>query len=120
MRRRQREGHVQLRGNFSPTETEFAHQNFYNRFQKELGGDPILFPVEPNQFSAAVGKVMVGTTADMRRLADEAMKVVYVPSESRRSHALLPKNHMQDQFGINLRLTTLNFCENLEKSSGVC
>jgi len=68
MRRRQREGHVQLRGNFSPTfspmQTEFAHQNFYNQFKKELGGDPILFPAEPNQFSTVVDKVMVGTTAD--------------------------------------------------------
>jgi len=90
------------------------------RYQKELGGDPILFPAEPNQFSAVVDKVMVGTTTDMRRLADEAMKVVYIPSESRRSQALLPKNHAQDQFGINLRLTNLNFYENREKSSGVC
>jgi len=63
---------------------------------------------------------LVGTTADMRRLADEAMKVVYIPSESWRSHALLPKNHVQDQFGINLRLTTLNFYKIREKSSGVC
>jgi len=104
----------------SPMQTEFAHQNFYNRFKKELGGDPILFPAEPNQFSAVVDKVMVGTTADMCRHADEAMKVVYIPSESRRSHAFLPKNHVQAQFGINLRLTTLNFYENREKSSGVC
>ena len=87
----------------------------------ELGGDPILFPAEPNQFSAVVNKVMVGTTAEMRRLADEAMKleVGYIPSESRRLQASLPKNHMQAQFGINLRLTTLNFYENREKSSSV-
>jgi len=103
-----------------PMQTEFAHQNFYNRFKKEMGGDPILFPAEPNQFSAAVDKVMVGTTMDMRRLADEAMKVVYNPSESRRSHALLPKNHVQAKFGINLRLTILNFYEYREKSSSVC
>jgi len=104
----------------SPMQTEFAHQNFYNRFKKEFGGDPILFPAEPNQFSAVVDKVMVGTTADMRRLADEATKVVYIPSESRRSDAFLPKNHVQAQLGINLRLTTLNFYENCEKLSGVC
>ena len=79
----------------SPMQTEFAHQNFYNQFKMELGGDPILFPAEPKQFSAVVDKVMVGTTVDMRRLADEAMKVVYIPSESRRSHALLLKNHVQ-------------------------
>jgi len=99
---------------------EFAHQSFYNRFKKQFFGDPILFPAEPNQFSAVVDKVMVGTVADMRRLADEAMKVVYIPSESQRSHALFPKNHVQDQFGINLRLTTLNFYENGVKSSSVC
>ena len=88
----------------------FAHWlRFYNRFKKELGGDPILFPAEPNQFSAVVDKVMVGATADMRRLADEPMKAVYIPSQSRRSHALLPKNHVQTEFGINLRLTILNF-----------
>ena len=46
-----------------------------NRFEKELGGDPILFPSEPKQFSAVVDKVMVGSTVEMRRLADEAMKV---------------------------------------------
>jgi len=86
----------------SPLQTEFAHQTFYNSFKKELGGDPILFPAEPHQFSAVVDKVMVGTTADMRRLADEAMKVVYISSESRRSHALLPNNHVHAQFGINL------------------
>jgi len=105
----------------SPMQTEFAHQNFYNWFRMELGGDPILFPAEPNQFSAVVNKVMVGTTAEMRRLADEAMKleVGYIPSESRRLQASLPKNHMQAQFGINLRLTTLNFYENREKSSSV-
>jgi len=62
---------------------------------------------------------MVGITADMRRLADDAMKAVYIPSESRRSDTLLPKNHVQTEFGINLRLTTLNFYENREKSSGV-
>ena len=104
----------------SPMQIEFAHQNFYNRFKKELGGDPILFPAEPNQFSAVVDKVMVGTTAEMRRLVDEAMKVGYIPSESRRLQASLPKNHVQPQFDINLRLTTLNFYENREKSSGVC
>jgi len=99
----------------------FAHWlRFYNRFKKELGGDPILFPAEPNQFSAVVDKVMVGTTADMRRLADEAMKVVYIPSESRRSHALLPKNHVQAQLSINLRLTTLDFYDYHKKSLGVC
>ena len=64
----------------SPMQTKFAHQNFYNRFEMELGGDPILFPAELNQFSAVVDKVMVGTTAEMRRLADEAMKVGYIPS----------------------------------------
>jgi len=48
----------------SHMQTDFAHQNFYNRFKMELGGDPILFPAEPNQFSAVVDKVMVGTTAD--------------------------------------------------------
>ena len=53
-------------------------------------------------------------------MADEAMKVGYIPSESRRLQASLPKNHVQAQFGINLRLTTLNFYENREKSSGVC
>jgi len=104
----------------SPMQTEFAHQNFYNWFQKDLGGDNILFPAEPNQFSAVVDKVMVGTTEDMRRLADEAMKVVYIPSESRSSHALLPKNYVQDHFGNDLRLKPLNFYENREKSSGVC
>jgi len=83
-----------------------------------MGGDSILFPAEPNQFSAVVNKVMVGTTADMRRLAD--MKVVYIPSELRRSHALLPKNHVQAQLGMNLRLTTPIFYENREKTSGVC
>jgi hypothetical protein len=86
----------------------------------ELGGDPILFPAEPNQFSAVVDKVMVGSTVEMRRLADEAMKVVYMPSESHRLQASLPKNHVQPQFDINLRLTTLNFYENREKTSGVC
>ena len=65
-----------------PMQTEFAHQNFYNRFKMELGEDPILFPAEPNQFSAVVDKVMVGTTAEIRRLADEAMKEGYIPSES--------------------------------------
>jgi len=104
----------------SPMQIEFAHQNFYNRFKKELGGDPILFPAEPNQFSAVVDKVMVGSTVEMRRLADEAMKVVYMPSESHRLQASLPKNHVQPQFDINLRLTTLNFYENREKTSGVC
>jgi len=104
----------------SPMQTEFAHQNFYNQFKMELGGDPILFPAEPKQFSAVVDKVMVGTTAEMRRLADEAMKVGYIPSESRRLQASFPKNHVQAQFGINLRLTTRNFYENREKSSGVC
>ena len=75
---------------------------------------------EPNQFSAVVDKVMVGSTVEMRRLADdEAMKVAYMPSESRRLQASLPKNHVQAHFGINLRLTTLNFYENREKSSGV-
>ena len=88
-------------------QTEFAHQNFYNRFEKELGGDPILFPVEPNQFSAVVDKVMVGSTVEMRILADEAMKVAYMPLESRRLQVSLPKNHVQPQFDINLRLTTL-------------
>ena len=73
---------------------EFAHQNFYNWFQKELGGDPILFPAEPNQFSAVVDKVIVGSTVEMRRLADEAMKVGYIPSESRHLQAGLPKNHV--------------------------
>ena len=63
---------------------------------------------------------MVGTTVEMRRLADEAMKVGYIPSESRRLQTSLPKNHVQPQFDINLRLTTLNFYENREKSSGVC
>jgi len=57
---------------------------------------------------------------EMRRLADEAMKVDYIPSESRHLQASLPKNHVQAQFGINLRLTTLNFYEIREKSSGVC
>ena len=104
----------------SPMQIEFAHQNFYNRFKMELGGDPILFPAEPNQFSAVVDKVMVGSTVEMRRLADEAMKVVYMPSESHRLQASLPKNHVQPQFDINLRLTTLNFYENREKTSGVC
>jgi len=98
---------------------EFAHQNYYGRLKIELGGDPILYPAEPNQFSAVVDKVIVGATADMRRLADEAMKAVYIPSESRRSQALLPKNHVQAEFGINLRLTTLNLYENREKTSGV-
>ena len=56
----------------------------------------------------------------MRTLADEAMKVGYIPSESRRLQANLPKNHVQGQFGINLRLTTLNFYENRKKLSGVC
>ena len=102
-------------------QTEFAHQNFYNRFQKEWGGDPILFPAESNQFSAVVDKVMVGSTVEMRRLADdEAMKVAYMPSESRRLQASLPQNHVQPQFDNNLRLTTLNIYENREKSSGVC
>ena len=85
----------------------------------ELGGDPILFPAEPNQFSAVVDKVMVGTTAEMRRLADEALKVGYIPSKSRCLQASLPKNHVQAQFGINLRLITLKFYEDREKSSGV-
>ena len=62
---------------------------------------------------------MVGTTAEMRRLAEEAMKVGYIPSESRRLQASLPKDHVQAQFGINLRLKTLNFYENREKLSGV-
>ena len=75
---------------------------------------------QTNQFSAVVDKVMVGSTVEMRRLADEAMKVAYMPSESRRLQASLPKNHVQPQFDINLRLTTLNFYENREKSSGVC
>ena len=83
----------------SPLQTEFAHQTFYNSFKKELGGDPILFPAEPHQFSAVVDKVMVGTTADMRRLADEAMKVVYMPSESHCLQTSLPKNHVQPQIG---------------------
>ena len=86
----------------------------------EVGGDPVLFPAEPNQFSAVVDKVMVGSTVELRRLADEAMKVVYMPSESHRLQASLPKNHVQPQFDINLRLTTLNFYENREKTSGVC
>ena len=34
---------------------------------------------QTNQFSAVVDKVMVGTTAEMRRLADEVMKVGYIP-----------------------------------------
>jgi len=38
---------------------------------------------------------------------------------SRRSDALLPKNHVQTEISINLRLTTLNFYENREKTSGV-
>jgi len=67
----------------SPLSAEFAHKNYYGRFKIELGGDPILFPAEPNQFSAVVDKVMVGATADMCRLAYEAMKAVYIPSESR-------------------------------------
>ena len=87
----------------SPLSAEFAHQNFYGRFKIELGGDPILFPAESNQFSAVVDKVMVRATADMHRLTDKAMKAVYNPSESRRSHALLPKNRVQTEFGINLR-----------------
>jgi len=78
----------------SPMQTEFAHQNLYNWFKMELGGDPILFPAEPNQFSAVVDKVMVGTTAEMRRLAEEAMKVGYIPSESHRLQASLRKNHV--------------------------
>jgi len=82
-------------------QTEFAHQNFYSRLEKELGGDPILFPAEPNQISAVVDKVMVGSTVTMRRLADEAMKVAYMTSESRRLQASLPKNHVQPQFDIN-------------------
>jgi len=89
----------------------------------ELGGDPILFPAEPKQFSAVVDKVvdkvMIGTTADMHRLAGETMKAVYIPSELRRSHALLPKNHVEAQFGINLRLTTLNFLR-IAKKHQVC
>ena len=101
----------------SPMQTEFTHQNFYTQFKMELGGDPILFSAEPNRFSAVVDKVMA--TAEMHRLADEAMKVGYIPSESRRLQASLPKNHVQAHFGINLRLTTLNFYENREKSSGV-
>ena len=78
----------------SPMQTKFAHQNFYIRFEKEVGGDPILLPAEPNQFSAVVDKVMVGSTVEMRRLADEATKVAYMPSESRRLQASLPKNHV--------------------------
>jgi len=50
----------------SPLSAEFAHQNYYGRFKIKLGGDPILFPAEPNQFSAVVDKVMVGATADIR------------------------------------------------------
>ena len=41
-------------------------------------------------------------------------------TESHRLQASLPKNHVQPQFDINLRLTTLNFYENREKTSGVC
>jgi len=78
----------------SPMQTKFAHQNFYIRFEKEVEGDPILLPAEPNQFSAVVDKVMVGSTVEMRRLADEATKVAYMPSESRRLQASLPKNHV--------------------------
>ena len=112
--------HVEIfRSLGSPLSAEFRHQNFCNQFKIELGGDPVLFPTEANQFSAVVDKVMVGTTADMCRLADEAIKAVYIPSESRRSDALLPKNHMQTEFGIKLRLTTLNFYANREKTSGV-
>jgi len=103
----------------SPMQTEFAHQNFYYRFKTKLGGDPILFPAEPTQFSAVVDKVMVGTTAEMRRLANEAMKVGYMPSESRRLQASLPKNHVQAQFDINLRLQPSTFMR-IAKNHQVC
>jgi len=76
----------------SPMQTEFAHQNFYNRFKMELRGDPNLFPAEPNQFSAVVDKVMVGTTAEMRRLADEVMKVGYISSVISVNEKRLPDN----------------------------
>jgi len=100
-------------------QTEFAHQNFYNQFKKELGGDPILFPAEPNQFSTVVDKVMVGTTADHAqarwRSHESSLHPLRVASLTRTPS----KESCAGQFGINLRLTTLNFYENREKSSGV-
>ena len=51
---------------------KFDHQNYYGRFTSELGGDPILCPAKPNQFSVVVEKIMVGATEEMRKLADEA------------------------------------------------
>ena len=60
-------------------------------------------PAEPNLFSAVVDKIMTGATEEMRKLADEAIAKVYNPFESRRVEAPLPKNHVQTEFGINLR-----------------
>jgi len=94
------------------------HQNYYGRFTSELGGDTILCPAEPNQFSVVVDKIIVGATEEMRKLADEAIAKVYNPSESRRVEAPLPKNHVQAEFGTNLRSTTLNWYENCTKTSG--
>ena len=42
---------------------------------------------------------MVGATAEMRQLADEAIAQVYKPSESCHVEALLPKNHVLAEFG---------------------
>jgi len=77
----------------------------------ELGGDLILFHADPTNFLPLWSR-MVGATADMRRLADEAIAKIYNLSELRHTEALLPKNHVQAKFDINLRLTTLNFYEN--------
>ena len=61
----------------SALSAEFDHQNYCSQFTFELGGDPILFPAEPNQFSAVVDKTMVGVTKEMRKPANEAIAKVY-------------------------------------------
>jgi len=61
----------------SALSAEFDHQNYCSQFTFELGGDPILFPAEPNQFSAVVDMTMVGVTKEMRKPANEAIAKVY-------------------------------------------
>ena len=50
----------------------------------ELGGDLILFHADPTNFLPLWSR-MVGATADMRRLADEAIAKIYNLSELRHS-----------------------------------
>jgi len=54
------------------------YQVFSNRYRFSVNGNPILCPVQPNQFSAVVDKIMVGDTAKMCKLAGEAMAKAYI------------------------------------------